>query len=78
MRPFEAYPVILDYLKASKTGKLLDVSCGTGNLLLAVFVFGEPFTRTHLITFLFIWTALAIVMIESLARGTARGVPRVP
>jgi chloramphenicol-sensitive protein RarD len=50
----------------------------TCNLLLAVFVFGEPFTRTHLITFLFIWAALAIVMVESLARGTARGVPRVP
>ena len=50
----------------------------SGNLLIAVFVFGEPFTRTHLIAFLFIWTALAIVMAESLARGTARGVPRVP
>ncbi len=50
----------------------------SGNLLIAIFVFGEPFTRTHLITFLFIWAALAIVTVESLARGTARGVPRVP
>jgi chloramphenicol-sensitive protein RarD len=32
----------------------------TGQFLLAVLAFGEPFTRDHLITFAFIWTALAI------------------
>jgi chloramphenicol-sensitive protein RarD len=32
----------------------------TGHFLLAVFVFGEPFTQAHAITFGCIWTALAI------------------
>ena len=48
------------------------------NFLLAVFVFGEPFTRTHLAAFLFIWMALAIVTAQGLLRGAARAVPRVP
>ena len=34
-RPYEAYPVFLDYLKAENGKKLLDVSCGTSWLLLA-------------------------------------------
>ena len=34
MRPKEAYAVFLDYLDAQKGKKLLDVSCGTGFLLL--------------------------------------------
>jgi chloramphenicol-sensitive protein RarD len=32
----------------------------TGHFLLAVFVFGEPFTDAHALTFGCIWTALAI------------------
>jgi len=35
MRPEEAYPLFLDYLKVKKGKKLLDVSCGTGFLLKA-------------------------------------------
>jgi SAM-dependent methyltransferase len=35
MRPYEAYPIYLDYLDAAKGKKLLDVSCGTGFLLKA-------------------------------------------
>jgi ubiquinone/menaquinone biosynthesis C-methylase UbiE len=35
MRPFEAYQIILDYLGVEKNNKLLDISCGTGYLLLA-------------------------------------------
>jgi ubiquinone/menaquinone biosynthesis C-methylase UbiE len=35
MRPYEAYPIVLDYLGVQKGLKLLDVSCGTGFLLLA-------------------------------------------
>ena len=46
------------------------------NFLLAIFVFGESFTRTHLVTFLFIWTALAIITAHGLLRGAARAVPR--
>jgi len=34
-RPYDAYPIFLDYLEAQKGKKLLDVSCGTGFLLKA-------------------------------------------
>ena len=34
--------------------------------LLAVFLFGEPFTTTHLITFSLIWLALALFTGDSL------------
>ena len=32
----------------------------TGMFTLGVFVYGEPFTRTHLVTFLFIWAGVAV------------------
>lgn len=38
----------------------------TCHFLLAVFAFGEPFTRGHLITFLLIWTAVALFVWETL------------
>ena len=44
------------------------------HFLLAVFAFGEPFTGTHLVTFLLIWTAVGIYTAQSLAelrRGAA-------
>ena len=34
--------------------------------LLAILVFGEPLTRSHLICFAAIWTALAIFSVEGL------------
>ncbi|MEX0922677.1 MAG: EamA family transporter RarD [Rhodovibrionaceae bacterium] len=40
----------------------------TGHFLLAVFLFGERFTDTHLVTFACIWTALAIYSLSSLRR----------
>lgn len=35
------------------------------SLLLAVFLYGEPFTRAHAVAFACIWTALALYSIES-------------
>lgn len=41
------------------------------NFLLAVGLFGEVFTTTHMIAFGFIWTALAIHVYESVRKKTA-------
>jgi chloramphenicol-sensitive protein RarD len=40
----------------------------TGSFLLGVFLYHEPFTRAHLITFTFIWTALAIFTVDAVHR----------
>ena len=37
----------------------------TGQFLLAVFAFGEPFTRTHLVSFGLIWIALALYSLDT-------------
>lgn len=42
------------------TAGFLQFLAPTLQFLLAVFVYGEPFTRTHLAAFLFIWAALAL------------------
>ncbi len=44
----------------------------TGQLLLAVVLFGEPFTRDHAISFGFIWVALALYTFDT-ARSMRRG-----
>jgi len=45
----------------------------TGQFLLAVFVYGEPFSTARLVTFALIWTAIAVVSLDSLGRmRTAR------
>ena len=61
-------------LKLSTIGffQYLSPSC---HFLLAVFIFDEPFTTTHLITFLMIWTALAIFTLQSLAASRRRTSP---
>jgi chloramphenicol-sensitive protein RarD len=40
----------------------------TGSFFLGVFLYHEPFTRAHLITFTFIWIALAIFTAEAIWR----------
>lgn len=42
----------------------------SGQFLLAVFAFDEPFTTAHLITFGCIWTGLAVFSADSWRRGT--------
>jgi chloramphenicol-sensitive protein RarD len=50
----------------------------SGSFFLGVFLYHEPFTRAHLITFTFIWTALAIFTVEAVWRWRAgRDVPAV-
>lgn len=44
----------------------------TLQLLLAVLVYGEPFTQAHLVTFGFVWVAIAIYSIDSLRGQTKR------
>jgi chloramphenicol-sensitive protein RarD len=41
----------------------------TGHFLLAVLAFGEPFSIDHAITFVFIWTALAIFSVDRLRQA---------
>jgi chloramphenicol-sensitive protein RarD len=55
------------HLRLSTLGFLqyLSPSC---SFFLGVFVFHEPFTRAHLITFTFIWIALAIFTTEAIWR----------
>ena len=50
----------------------------SGSFLLGVFLYHEPFTRNHLITFILIWIALAIFTTEAVhrwhvGRGSASG-----
>jgi len=40
----------------------------SGSFFLGVFLYHEPFTRTHLLTFTFIWIALAIFTAEAIWR----------
>ena len=47
----------------------------TGTFFLGVFVYHEPFTRNHLITFALIWIALAIFTGEAVVRWRRRSTP---
>jgi len=42
-------------------------------LLVAVFLYGEPFTRAHAIAFALIWSALALYTVDALRRAGATG-----
>jgi chloramphenicol-sensitive protein RarD len=48
----------------------------SGHFLLAVFLWGEPFTWSHVITYGSIWVALAIYSWDMLRRHVAR--PEAP
>jgi len=50
---------------------LLQYLAPTGQFLLAVAVFGEPFTRVHLVSFAFIWAGLVLYSFDAI-----RSVPR--
>ncbi len=51
---------------------LLQYIAPTGQFLLAVFVYGEPFTRASLVTFGLIWLALALYSLDALRHERRR------
>lgn len=67
---FTAIPLLFFHLGARRinlsTVGLMQYIAPSGMFLLAVFVYGEPFTPAQIGTFLLIWTALAIYSIDSL------------
>lgn len=54
-------------LKLSTLG-LMQYLAPTGQFLIAVFAFGEPFTATHAVTFGCIWASLALYSADALRR----------
>ncbi|MBU0640167.1 MAG: EamA family transporter RarD [Planctomycetes bacterium] len=72
-----AIPLLLFTIAARRlrlaTMGFLQYLAPTGHFLLAVAVYGEPFTRVHVLTFTFIWLALAIYSVDTL-----RSVPAQP
>ena len=50
----------------------------TGSFLLGVFLYHEPFTRGHLVTFALIWTGLAIFTVDAVRRWHAGRIPAPP
>ena len=55
------------HLRMTTVGVLQYIS-PSGSFFLGVFLYHEPFTRAHLLTFAFIWTALAIFTAEAIWR----------
>ena len=55
---------------------LLQYIVPTGHLLLAVYAYGEPFTVDRLVTFSFIWVALAAFTFDAIRRHGRGGSPR--
>jgi chloramphenicol-sensitive protein RarD len=62
------------HLRLSTVG-FLQYLAPSGSFLLGVFLYHEPFTRAHLITFTLIWTALAIFTYEMIRLWTAQRAP---
>jgi chloramphenicol-sensitive protein RarD len=71
-----ALPLILFVAGAKRirlsTLGLLQYTVPTGHLLLAVFAYGEPFTRGNLVTFGCIWAALALYTFDTARREWRR------
>jgi chloramphenicol-sensitive protein RarD len=55
------------YLQLTTIG-FLQYLAPTGALFLGIFLYHEPFTRGHLVTFTLIWLALAVFTGEALLR----------
>ena len=74
--PVTALPLILFVAGARRirmaTVGLLQYITPTGHFLLAVWVYGEPFSRASLITFVGIWAALALYSADMLRAGRGR------
>lgn len=62
--PLLAFAAAAQRLRLAMVG-FLQYIAPTGQFLLAVFLYGEPFTRTHVVCFSCIWTGLAIFSISS-------------
>ncbi len=71
-----ALPLILFVAGAKRirlsTLGLLQYVVPTGHFVLAVFVYGEPFTSGTLVTFACIWAALAVYSFDTARRGMRR------
>jgi chloramphenicol-sensitive protein RarD len=59
------------YIPLSMVG-FLQYIAPTLMLLIGVFLYGEPFTKAHLITFIFIWISLMLYMSGSFMRNKQR------
>ena len=63
------------YLRLSTIG-FLQYLAPTGSFFLGVFLYNEPFTRAHLITFTLIWIALALFTYEMIRLWRAQRPPQ--
>ena len=77
--PLVMFAYSLNRLTYSLMGIIQYIS-PTLTLLLGVLVYGEPFTKTHLIAFIFIWSALALFTMAKTAplARLERGILRRP
>ena len=70
--PITALPLILFTCAARRLPLyilgLIQYIAPTAHLFIAVFMYKEPFTTAHFITFAFIWTALAVFAWDSIRR----------
>ena len=74
--PLLAFAAAAQRLRLATIG-FLQYIAPTGQFLLAVFLYDEPFTRTHVICFSCIWTGLLIFMVSSV-RGYRRRESELP
>lgn len=68
--PLVLFAAATNRLRLATVG-LLQYLTPTGQFLLAVFLYGEPFTQAHALAFACIWSALAIVSLDIWRRSRA-------